>query len=173
MSADTILVAVGDVAAGVAAVAAVIGLRFARQTVREGEAARVEAEKARIEARDATRQAAEDRRRAAQEAAEDRRQIELDRLRHRVERVGEIVEDLFWSANRKVIDAQSTGPSVQWMADRNRLGVALVGVTDRLPECAKLLNASTAADAFRTASVARQEVLAELDRLNKQTGVVS
>jgi len=45
---DTVLSAIGDVAAGVAAVAAVIGLRYARQTVREARAERWAAEHARL-----------------------------------------------------------------------------------------------------------------------------
>jgi hypothetical protein len=45
---DALLTMVGDVAAGVAAVAAVTGARYARQTVREGRAERLEAERARL-----------------------------------------------------------------------------------------------------------------------------
>lgn len=45
---DTALSAIGDVAAGAAAVAAVIGLRYARQTVREARAERWAAEHARL-----------------------------------------------------------------------------------------------------------------------------
>jgi hypothetical protein len=45
---DTVLPAIGDVAAGVAAVAAVIGLRYARQTVREARAERWAGEHARL-----------------------------------------------------------------------------------------------------------------------------
>ena len=45
---DTVLPAIGDAAAGVAAVAAVIGLRYARQTVREARAERWAGEHARL-----------------------------------------------------------------------------------------------------------------------------
>lgn len=45
---DTALSAIGDVAAAVAAVGAVIGLRYARQTVREARAERCAAEHARL-----------------------------------------------------------------------------------------------------------------------------
>jgi hypothetical protein len=45
---DTVLSTIGDVAAGVAAVAAVIGLRYARQTVREARAERWAGEQARL-----------------------------------------------------------------------------------------------------------------------------
>jgi hypothetical protein len=45
---DTVVWAIGDVAAGVAAVAAVIGLRYARQTVREARAERWAGEEARL-----------------------------------------------------------------------------------------------------------------------------
>jgi hypothetical protein len=44
MNLSTILVAVGDLAAGVAAVAALVGLRFARQTVRDAQAAQAAGE---------------------------------------------------------------------------------------------------------------------------------
>jgi hypothetical protein len=45
---NTVLSAIGDVAAGVAAVAAVIGVRYARQTVREARAERWAGEHARL-----------------------------------------------------------------------------------------------------------------------------
>ena len=45
---DTVVRAIGDVAVGVAAVAAVIGLRYARQTVREARAERWAGEEARL-----------------------------------------------------------------------------------------------------------------------------
>jgi hypothetical protein len=45
---DTVVLAIGDVAAGVAAAAAVIGLRYARQTVREARAERWAGEHARL-----------------------------------------------------------------------------------------------------------------------------
>lgn len=45
---DALLTMLGDVAAGTAAVAAVTGARYARQTVREARAERLEAERARL-----------------------------------------------------------------------------------------------------------------------------
>jgi hypothetical protein len=171
MSADTILVAIGDMAAGVAAVAAVVGLRFARQTVREGEAGRVEAEAARIDAQKAAQEAADDRRSAAREAAEDRREGERVRQWRRMERVGEIVEDLFWSATR---EQQLVGTSVDmkdrnWMGHRNRLGHAMVGMPEEwLPNCTALLNDATASQAMGHASLGRQEVRIFLQRLRQQ-----
>ena len=89
-----------------------------------------------------------------------------------MERVGQIVEDLFWKAMygdvgekarsqaQRVasnlllkVDLVSPGPTPpppdevlkrldawSWMADRNRLGQALVGLSDRLPKCTALVN---------------------------------
>lgn len=53
-----------------------------------------------------------------------------------------------------------------WVADRNRLGVALVGVTDMLPKCAEILNAVSSRAAFELARDARQEVLGRLTEMH-------
>src|ERR1039457_1932864 len=126
VSSDAVLVLIGDVAALLAAGAALVALVYARETVGEAKAARQDADRA-------ARDAAADRHRAAEDAAADRREAEYARTIRRVERVGEIVEDLFWSAGVGALTG-GHGPS-RWMADRNRLGVALVGLSERLPNC--------------------------------------
>jgi hypothetical protein len=143
MSADTVLVAIGDVAALAAALFAFLALGKASETVREAKAARVDAEQ------------------AARDVAADRREAERDRQLRRVERVGEIVEDLYGNAGLFGTD--------QWAADRNRLGHALVGLTGRLPVCAALLGGmpKTYQEATQRVSASRDEVHAELERLNQ------
>jgi len=173
---------IGDVFTAVAAVAAVVALVYARRTVIVAQAARKEADAAaeeaatyarqtvdlaktaREEADAAAKEAAADRRRAANQAAAERVEADYRNMIERVGRVGEIVEDLFWQAQ--------SGPSVShpemrgWMAERNRLGVALVGFTDMLPRCAEILNAASREAAFGLAAAARQEVLVRLTELH-------
>jgi hypothetical protein len=157
VSSDAVLVLIGDVAALLAAGAALVALVYARETVGEAKAARQDADRA-------ARDAAADRHRAAEDAAADRREAEYARTIRWVERVGEIVEDLFWSAGVGALTG-GHGPN-RWMADRNRLGVALVGLSERLPKCAAILNAATERLALDGATEGRQEVLLELDRLS-------
>ena len=53
------------------------------------------------------------------------------------------------------------------MADRNRLGQALVGLSDRLPKCMALVNqAKMSEQAVGQASSARDEVATELKYLH-------
>lgn len=89
------------------------------------------------------------------------RDARAERLYRRVERVGQIVEDLYTKAG-------AVGTEL-WAADRNRLGHALVGLTGRLPKCAALLGdmPETYQEATQLVSAARDEVRAELERLSK------
>jgi hypothetical protein len=91
-------------------------------------------------------------------AAESRLDSERDRRRHRLERVGELVEEAFWLAN------DMTRPK-GWMPARNRLRQALVGLTDELPLCAGILDASISEQAIAAASSARDEIEMALRRL--------
>jgi hypothetical protein len=135
--AGIILAAIGDVAAMVTVWFAYHALGQAKETVREARAAR-------------------------EDAADDRREAERDRLRRRVERVGEIVEDLFWQANLERRGAPSGG---SWMAHRNLLRHAMVGLAHQLPLTAEVLSSATADQAFGQASQARTEIELELKRL--------
>ena len=95
-------------------------------------------------------------------------------LIRRVERVDEIVEDLFWRAYSHPSNSQewTVNPVVDategWVAERNRLGVALVGVTEMLPKCAEILNAASPQMAFQVATAARQEVLIRLTEMHRE-----
>ncbi len=142
MSADTIIAAIGSAAALFAALFAYLALGKASETVREAKAARLDAEQ------------------AARDAAADRREAERDRRYRRVERVGELVEDLY----RK---SYSVGTDI-WATDRNRLGHALVGLTDQLPRCAALMHAETPVEAAQMITDGREEVRQELERLSKE-----
>jgi hypothetical protein len=95
---------------------------------------------------------------------------ERDRLRRQYERIGDLVEGVFFAAegvpNLRTVNAF-------WMEARNRLRHALVGLHDRLPKCVEVLGASSADQALRAASDARGEVekrLRELDESEVGTG---
>jgi hypothetical protein len=164
--ADSVLTFVGTVAALATVWLAYMALGKAKETLEEAKATRLDAEKAAQVAAVERRAAAEERHQSAvdrHQAAIDRRDAEYDRERRRLERVGEIVEDLFWAA-----DLASRGGQVasgNWMSQRNMLRHALVGLRNRLPVTASLLNSATPDQAFGAASSARQEIEVELDGL--------
>jgi hypothetical protein len=144
-----IISAIGAFFAAVAAVAAwkALGLAkdsldAAQENVRLAESARQDAEMAR---RDAEAQ---------------RREAVRDRRRQRLERIGEMVEEIFWQAHQE---------DFQWQAARNRLRQALVGLRDELPTCVALTDTAVSYDqAVASASSARAEVDAALLRLENE-----
>ncbi len=111
------------------------------------------------------RAVAEDRR----QAAADRREAEYDRERRPLERVGQMVQDLFWAADLARRGGQVAAGN--WMSQRNVLRHALVGFHSRLPAAAELLNSATPNQAFGPASQARNEVERELDKLARERPV--
>jgi hypothetical protein len=172
MSIDALIALIGGIFTAVAAVAAVVALVYARQTVEVAKTAREEADAA-------AKEAAADRRRAASQAAAERVEADYRYLIQRVEQVGEIVEDLFWRAYRDplrflvTITPDTPNPERDptqgaWVADRNRLGVALVGVADLLPTCAEIPNAASPQAAYQMATDARQEVLRQLTEMHTE-----
>ncbi len=194
-----VLTLIGDLAALAAAVFAFLALGKANETITEAKAQRLLTEAATAEATEADRQASAERQAATEAAKTERLEAEQQRLIRRVERVGQLVEDLFWKAaysdagakaqaqaqarpsNRLIkVDLMSLTelPPVgdlitpqldawAWMADRNRLGQALVGLRNRLPQCVALVaQAKMAEQAFELASQARNEVDLELRYLH-------
>ena len=151
--ADTILTAVSTVAVLATVWLAYQALGRARETVDEAKAAREDAGQAAKDAAAERRAAAEDRR----QAAADRREEERDRQRRRVERVGEMTEDLFWAASTARFDPLHVA-NKQWLERRNLLRHALVGLHDRLPRTIEILNCATADQAYGAASQAREEI---------------
>lgn len=167
--ADTILAVIGSIAALATVWLAYMALGKAKETLNEAKAARLDAQQAAKDAADERRAAAEDRHQAAvdrREAAADRREEEYDRERRRLERVGQMVEDLFWAADLARRGGQVAAGN--WMSQRNVLRHALVGLHTRLPAATDLLNSATPDQAFGPASQARQEVERELDRLARE-----
>lgn len=182
--ANTILAAISVIAALVTVWLASRALGKARETVDEAKAARLDAEQAAKDAAVERRAAAEDRR----QAADDRREEERDRQRRRVERVGEIVEDLFWAADNdqnamqaaisrgdiplefsgSMEDASSLGVPISCIAHRNLLRHAMVGMAAQLPDTAEILNSDSVYHAARAAGKARREIGLELERLNRE-----
>jgi hypothetical protein len=185
-----VLTLIGDVAAATAALFALLALGKANDAIQETKAQRIAAEGASREAAQAAKEAAEDRRaanaeaRAArQEALEASKEASADRiaaakfaesqqrweqeqlLAERVERVGEIVEDIFWIADE---DRELEKDPRRWWPLRNRLAHAMVGLSDRLPKCAELLNQHLSGQAFGVASQARNQVEIELKYLRHE-----
>ena len=146
-----------------------MALGKAKETLNEAKVARLDAEQAAKDAAVERRAAAEDRHQTAvdrREAAADRREAEYDRERRRLERVGEIVEDLFWAADLARRGGQVAAGN--WISQRNVLRHVLVGLHSHLPAAADILNSATPDQAFGVASQARQEVKRELDRLTRE-----
>ena len=158
MTLTTVLTAVGDLAAGIAAVAAVRGLGKAREAVTAAQQT-VDLTRSTLQAAEAARLDAEAARR---EAVADRREAERERRRQRLIHVGEIVEEVFWAAEA---DTHYEPHTRGWMAARNRLGHALVGLMDELPRCLLVRDAASALDARRNASNARVEIEEALRRV--------
>jgi hypothetical protein len=159
----TILTAISAVAALVTVWLAYMALSQARETLNEAKTARLDAERAAKFAAIERRATAEDRHLAAvdrHEAAADRREAEYDRERRRLERVGQMVEDLFWAADLARQGGQVAAAS--WTSQRNVLRHVLVGLHNRLPAVADLLNSASPDQAFGPASQARQEIEREL-----------
>jgi hypothetical protein len=104
---------------------------------------------------------------AIREARADRRESEHARLVRRVERAGEIVEELIWKAKA---DSEPTGPGgTTWIAPLHRLRQAIVGLRDRLPLCVVLVDkADTAQQAYDYAIAARSEIESDLQRLQDE-----
>ena len=164
----TILTAISMVAALATVWLAYMALGKAKETLDEAKAARLDAEQAARDAAIERRAAAEDRRMTEvdrHEAAADRRQAEYDHERRRLERVGQMVEDLSSTADLAKRGGQVAAGNL--LSQRNVLRHALVGLHSRLPAAADLLNSATPDQAIGAASQARQEVERELDKLER------
>jgi len=137
----------------------------AKDAAEDRRSANAEAKAARQEALEAAKEASADRRAAAKFAMSQQLWEQEQRLGERVERVGEIVEEIFWRANEErhlEIDPKS------WWPLRNRLSQAMVGLRDRLPKCAELVNQDLSRQAFGVASQARNEIEIELKYLRHE-----
>lgn len=154
---------IGDVISLISGLAALVTVVFAWRTVTEAKALREAFTKAINTAQETDRRATADRQRAADAAMTERTQAEQQRLARRVERVADLVEDLFWAAG----DDRATD-STLWLDIRNRLRHAMPGLRERLPNCAEASNASTRARALQAATLARNEADNELERLYGQ-----
>ena len=89
-----------------------------------------------------------------------RRADEHDRLVRRLERVGELVEEVHHQA--------LVGSPDYWQKHRNRLRQAVVGLRDQLPLTVQLVDTAITVDQARAdAAGARQEIDTELEKLAK------
>jgi hypothetical protein len=93
--------------------------------------------------------------------AEPLRQVERERLRDRLEKVSNAIEDLFRVVRQATA---SDNPGVLWAEPRNRLRMP-IGLEDRLPTCAQIVNQGTALQALYLIPQARIEIEDELRQL--------
>ena len=133
MRADVVV----EVAASVAALAAASGLWYARASARAARDARAAA------------------RRAADLALMSRRSAERARLHHRVERVGELVQEVSFSSQ---IDADVEGMSPRTRAQCDVLSQAVIGLEDILPKTVGLCESRSPAELLEQADSARAEI---------------
>jgi len=133
---------VGAVAAAGAAVAAAVGLWYARESALAG--------------RDAARAA----RQAVELAEMSRQAAERARLRQRVERVGELIQAILISSRA---DRDGDGPSPWTRVEFDLLDQALIGLKHLLPQSTALRRSASPTDLRARASSA----LAEVDRTLK------
>lgn len=146
----TITDLISTVAAATAAVAALIGLRYARQSARAGRDAAI-----------IGRESAEIAQATMRLAEQSRREAQRDREREHLRHIGELVERLFW-----VSDLQPTElVDEEFRATMNLLTQALVGREKSLPECALVLQAANARYVKDSASKARWEISKGLQEL--------
>jgi hypothetical protein len=73
---------------------------------------------------------------------------------------------LFWVVREA---PAGDNPGVLWAEPRNRLRTYLVGLENRLPSTAQIVNQGTALQAFYLIPQARIEIEAELRRLSTET----
>jgi len=145
---------IGAFAAATAAVAALVGLRYARQSARAAKQATALGHES-AEAAQATVRLAE----------EARKEAERDYERHRLERIGELVEQLFWVSSLE----PSHNVDDQFRAKMNLLTQALVGREDSLPDCALVLQAANARYVKDPASKARFEIRRRLQAVESES----
>ncbi len=94
--------------------------------------------------------------------AEPLRQAERDRQRLRLEKIAEVVEELF----AEVVDANpSDQPPSKWYMPRNQLRTLLMGLEKQLSICFQIVNAGSAVQALMLIPNARAEIEGALWRL--------
>jgi len=96
------------------------------------------------------------------EARAARTEAERDQLRHRLERVSDLLDRVAALAR---MDIRYQPPHDSWLSGRNLLRHALVGLHRRLPRCAAILAKDEPDQALALMNDALAEVEAELARL--------
>jgi len=136
----------GDVAAAVAAVAAAIALGYARASTH------------------AARDAAVAARRTVELAEMSRQAAERARVRHRVERVGELIEEIFVSSAFDA-EVEVEGVSMRTQGQCHALSEAIIGLKELLPKTTEVFLAGSPTEIQRRAGNARAEIDRVLVRL--------
>jgi hypothetical protein len=98
-------------------------------------------------------------RQTVREARATRQEAERDSRRHRLERVGELVESVYWAAEQ---DRRYTPPTSSFVGPRHQLRQALIGIGDSLPRCTDIVTTRSAPEAQAAAELARPEIDAAL-----------
>jgi hypothetical protein len=127
----------GDVAVAVAAAAAAVAVGYARASSHA--------------ARDAVQAA----RRTVEVAEISRQAAERARIRHRIERVGELIQEIFISS---AFDSEVDGLSLRTQGQCHALSQAVIGLKELLPKSTEVCLASSPAEVQRRATKARLEV---------------
>jgi hypothetical protein len=138
---------IADVAAAIAAVAAAVAVWYARDAARAGRATVVAA------------------RRTLQLAEASRRSTERAQLRRRVERVGELVEEI---ASSPMIDSELEELSPRSRGQCQELSQAVIGLKELLPRSAQVCGATSSEELQSRAGKARVEIDAVLMRMARR-----
>jgi hypothetical protein len=85
---------------------------------------------------------------------------DFERRRDRVERIGQLIEDLFW----RIEQSEQALEKAAWMPLRNSLRHQLIGLAADLPNCARIVDAGTATQAFGLCVNARTDIEQALAR---------
>jgi len=127
----------GDVAVAVAAVAAAVAVGYARASSHAAQDA-VQAARRTVEVVEISRQAAE-----------------RARVRHRVERVGELIQEIFISST---LESEVDVLSLRTQGQCHALSQAVIGLKELLPKSTEVCLAASPAEVQRRASKARLEI---------------
>ena len=152
----TIADSLSTVVAAAAAVAALIGLRYARESARAGREAAIIGRESAIIARDNLRL-----------ADRSRREAERDREREHLRHIGELIERLFLISDLQPAELVDK----EFRATMNLLTQSLVGREASLPECALVLQSANARFVKDSASKARWEIRKGLQALELERAI--
>ncbi len=101
---------------------------------------------------------------AAELAVTHAQEAFLERQHERVLKVGQLVDDMSWAIAH--YQSGDDVPNHVWMPQRNELRHLLIGLKSPLPSCQQIIDAGTAFQAYESCALSRNEVEAELQRID-------